>query len=215
MPARHRRRPNRAHVESVPPPKPSCSAMAASFEPTMIGTIIDSPPHLTSASASVRLSSEDLRCTSRRRSGSRSTRSSPAPSAAARTGSGAVEKMNARARLTITSRSARDPATHAPPDPSAFPPVCIVAATRSRSPSSSTRPDPRAPYMPVACASSTITTAPFRSAIAAHVTERRQIAIHAEHAFGDHHSASRSRSRERRLERLSSPDADRWRSRLS
>ncbi|HTL03041.1 MAG TPA: aminotransferase class I/II-fold pyridoxal phosphate-dependent enzyme, partial [Vicinamibacterales bacterium] len=72
---------------------------------------------LTPSSVNLCRSSADFLWTSARRAGSRSRRSRPASMAAASTGTGAVEKMNERARLTSTPRRVCDAATHAPPDP--------------------------------------------------------------------------------------------------
>ena len=79
-------------------------------------------------------------------------------------GGNPVVKMNVRARLTSSSMSDALPATYAPKLPSALLSVPISTSTRPRRSSSSTSPDPLAPSKPVACASSTITAAPWRSA---------------------------------------------------
>ncbi len=96
-----------------------------------------------------------------------------------------VEYTNGRDRFTSAARRSASQATNPPATPSALPPVCTVASTRSLSPAAATAPAP-CPNRPVAWASSTMTCAPVRLGCGRQGPQRRQVAVHAEHALGDH-----------------------------
>ena len=191
--ARRSRRPSTRTAARSPPRS----------HPTMIGTIGDSPPARHAVRrASARLSSDDLRCTSRRRSGSRSTRSSPALERRAQHRQ-RRRRENERAR-TIHHHVAQRARSGHP-----------GAARAERLPSRVNRGDN-------AIAQSKLFDAPG-SARAVHpgrmrfvddhdgagaigdvadLAKRRQVAVHAEHALGDDDRAALARLSKRRLERI-------------
>ena len=108
-----------------------------------------------------------LRWSCSRRHGSRSTSRSAARAAATWGGASAQVKMKLRAALTSSSRSAAEPATNAPKEPSALPSVPTSTSTSaSGTPASSALPRPPAPRQPIPCASSSSTSAPWRRAAA-------------------------------------------------
>ena len=83
--------------------------------------------------------------------------------------------------------------------PSALPSVPITTGTRPVRPKCSSEPSPRAPSTPVACASSSITNASWRSAASSELRQRRDGAVHAEDGVGDDHPlAARRPSRRAR-----------------
>ena len=77
--------------------------------------------------------------------------------------------------------------------PSALPSVPVMMSTRSSTPCSSGVPRPFVPTKPTACESSTITIASYFSARSQMRVERRDVAVHREHAVGGDQPAARVR----------------------
>jgi hypothetical protein len=102
------------------------------------------------------------------------------PRAAAATcgGASAQLKMNERATFTSSSRSARVPTTNAPYEPSPLPSVPSSTSTPSTHRKLGAAAALRAPSVPVPCASSSNTSAPWRFA-APPSRHGRDVAVHA------------------------------------
>ena len=163
----------------------------------MIGTIALSPSSGRSPASRSRERMSSVFSRSRpTRAGSSRSSASARRELAATVGGSPFEKSWGRERCSSTSHSAAPPATKPPAAPPRALPSVPVTITFSapRTPNRSSTPRPVSPTTPIPCESSTISVAPSLVGHRRELRDRRQVALHAEHAVGDD-QAPRQRGR--------------------